>query len=101
MQEHRINVRFNTDDPEQKKIMEYLGGLSSSRNQFILSAIAEKIKAQEEESFLEDIRRTIREELQNLTIVPTALPIGEPPQDTKPVDEQKNKELAIAAMAMF
>ena len=67
MNNRRLNVRFNLDNPDEKSANDYLGALSQnnkqSRNKFIVEAVIEKIKSIDNPRIftLEDIRAVLRE----------------------------------------
>ena len=50
MSNRRLNVRFNLDNPDEKKANDYLDNLAESnrqsRNKFIVQAVIEKIEWQ-------------------------------------------------------
>ena len=78
MNNRRLNVRFNLDNPDEKSANDYLESLAEnnkqSRNKFIVEAVIEKIKSLDNpRSFtLEDIRAVLREELQDISFVSSA-----------------------------
>ena len=71
MSKYRINVRFETDDPKQAEAVKLLQSLEHSRNAFIVSAVLEAISGKNATNIisLEEIRRIIREELQEVSFV--------------------------------
>lgn len=71
MSKYRINVRFETDDPKQAGAVKFLQSLEHSRNAFIVSAVLDAVsgKSAANSISLEDIRRIIREELQEVSLV--------------------------------
>ena len=71
MSKYRINVRFETDDPKQAEAVKFLQSLEYSRNAFIVSAVLDAISSHTAPNSitLEDIRRIIREELQEVSLV--------------------------------
>lgn len=68
--DYRINVRFHLDNPEEKEAADYLRSLGKSRNQFIVEAVTEFIRRenQSDRFSLGDIRQMFREELQAVSI---------------------------------
>lgn len=78
MSNRRLNVRFNLDNPDEKKANEYLDNLAKrdkqSRNQFIVRAVIEKIESIDNprDFTLDGIRAVIREELQDVSFVSSA-----------------------------
>ena len=71
MSKYRINVRFDTDDPKQAEAVKFLQSLEHSRNAFIVSAVLDAISGKSEPNsiLLEDVRKIIREELQEVSFV--------------------------------
>ena len=101
MNNRRLNVRFNLDNPDEKSANDYLEALvqnnKQSRNRFIVEAIIEKIKSIDNpRSFtLEDIRAVLREELQDVSFVSSAQSSVQT-VDTELTEEQKEKNDAEA-----
>ena len=71
MSKYRINVRFDTDDPKQAEAIKFLQSLEHSRNAFIVSAVLDAVsgKIATNNVSLEEIRRIIQEELQEVSLV--------------------------------
>jgi len=67
--DYRLNVRFNLDDPEERKAAEYLQKLNSqyhrSRNSFIINAICKAMKEEQTryDFSLDDIREVFQDVL--------------------------------------
>ena len=101
MNNRRLNVRFNLDNPDEKSANDYLEALAQnnkqSRNRFIVEAVIEKIKSIDNpRSFtLEDIRAVIREELQDISFVSSAQ-YSIQTVDTELTEEQQEKNDAEA-----
>ena len=101
MNNRRLNLRFNLDNPDEKSANDYLEALSQnnkqSRNRFIVEAVIEKIKSIDNpRSFtLEDIRAVIREELQDISFVSSAQ-YSIQTVDTELTEEQQEKNDAEA-----
>ena len=101
MNNRRLNVRFNLDNPDEKSANDYLESLSQnnkqSRNRFIVEAVVEKIKSLDNpRSFtLEDIRAVLREELQDISFVSSAQHSVQT-VDTELTEEQQEKNDAEA-----
>ena len=101
MNNRRLNVRFNLDNPDDKSANDYLESLAEnnkqSRNRFIVEAIIEKIKSLDNpRSFtLEDIRAVLREELQDISFVSSAQHSVQT-VDTELTEEQQEKNDAEA-----
>ena len=101
MNNRRLNVRFNLDNPDEKSANDFLEALAQrgkqSRNKFIVEAVIEKIKSIDNpRSFtLEDIRAVFREELRDVSFVSSAQPSVQT-VDTELTEEQKEKNDAEA-----
>ena len=101
MNNRRLNVRFNLDNPDEKSANDYLESLAEnnkqSRNRFIVEAVIEKIKSLDNpRSFtLEDIRAVLREELQDISFVSSAQHSVQT-VDTELTEEQQEKNDAEA-----
>ena len=110
MDAYRLNIRLNRNDPEHRRIVEYLDGLSSSRNRFVISAIAAQMDRGEDAPLTESaFRRILREELENFGAL-NASPPGSSELDTAQQsldempdegDEERNQELTLAALALL
>lgn len=110
MDAYRLNIRLNRNDPKHRQIAEYLDGLSSSRNRFVISAIASQMDREEDGPLTEsDFRRILREELQNFGALNASAPAtSESDTSRQAVDElpdegqeKHNQELTLAALALF
>ena len=101
MNNRRLNVRFNLDNPDEKSANDYLEALAQnnkqSRNRFIVEAVIEKIKSIDNPRIftLEDIRAVFREELQDVSFVSSAQPTAQA-IDTELTEEEKLKNNAEA-----
>ena len=101
MNNRRLNVRFNLDNPDEKSANDYLEALThnnkQSRNRFIVEAVIEKIRFQNNprDFTLEDIRAVLREELQDVSFVSSAQPTAQT-VDTELTEEQQEKNDAEA-----
>ena len=101
MNNRRLNVRFNLDNPDEKSANDYLEALvqnnKQSRNKFIVEAVIEKIRFQNNprDFTLEDIRAVLREELRDVSFVFSAQPSVQI-VDTELTEEQKEKNDAEA-----
>ena len=82
MSKYRINVRFDTDDPKQAEAVKFLQSLEHSRNAFIVSAV------------LEAIRKIIREELQEVSLV-AAPPVFQSAKTELTEEEQAENEKSV------
>ena len=103
MSDYRINVRFHTDVPAEKKAAEYLQALNKSRNKFIVDAVIAYVnkESNDNETLLESIRQIFREEVQTVAMVsvpPIAVAVT-----TELTEEQKaeNAKNVLADLEMF
>ena len=96
MSKYRINVRFETDDPKQAEAVKFLQSLEHSRNAFIVSAVLDAIsdKSAANSISLEDIRKIIREELQEVSFVATS-PVFERAQPELTEEQQAENEKSV------
>ena len=110
MDAYRLNIRLNRNDPEHRRIAEYLDGLSSSRNRFVISAIAAQMDRKEDAPLTEsDFRRILREELRNFGVLNASAPALSEPDTSRqsltetPTEEEEKhtQELTLAALALF
>lgn len=103
MSKYRINVRFDTDDPKQAEAVKFLQSLEHSRNAFIVSAVLEAISGKNATNIisLEEIRRIIREELQEVSFV--AVPPVFQSAKTELTEEQQveNEKSVLDDLEMF
>ena len=103
MSKYRINVRFDIDDLKQAEAVKFLQSLEHSRNAFIVSAVLEAISAKNATNIisLEEIRRIIREELQEVSFV--AAPSAFQPVKTELTEEEqaKNEKSVLDDLEMF
>ena len=101
MNNRRLNVRFNLDNPDEKRANDYLEALAQNnkqfRNKFIVEAVIEKIrfKNNPRDFTLDDIRAVLREELQDVSFVSSAQPTAQK-LDTELTEEEKLKNNAEA-----
>ena len=103
MSKYRINVRFDTDDPKQAEAVKFLQSLEHSRNAFIVSAVLDAISSHTAPNSitLEDIRRFIREELQEVSLV--AAPFVFQPVKAELTEEEQaeNEKSVLEDLEMF
>ena len=68
---YRLNLRFNLDNPRERKAVDYLKSLSEtgavSRNQFIVDAVISGIENTQPLT-IEDVQRVVRKELEAVKI---------------------------------
>ena len=103
MSKYRINVRFDTDDPKQAEAVKFLQSLEHSRNAFIVSAVLDAIsgKSAHNNITLENIRKVIREELQEVSLV-AAPPVFQPVKSELTEEEQvQNEKSVLDDLEMF
>ncbi|MDO4830830.1 MAG: hypothetical protein Q4A46_05075 [Clostridia bacterium] len=103
MSKYRINVRFDTDDPKQAEAVKFLQSLEHSRNAFIVSAVLEAIsgKSATNNISLGDIRKIIREELQEVSLV-AAPSVFQPVKSELTEEEQvENEKSVLDDLEMF
>ena len=103
MSKYRINVRFDTDDPKQAEAVKFLQSLEHSRNAFIVSAVLEAISGKDATNIisLEEIRRIIREELQEVSLV-AAPSVFQPVKSELTEEEQvENEKSVLDDLEMF
>ena len=110
MDAYRLNIRLNRNDPEHRRIAEYLDGLSSSRNRFVISAIAAQMDREEDGPPTEsDFRRILREELKSFGALNASVPATSESDSSRQSlngmpeegDEKRKQELTLAALALF
>ena len=96
MSKYRINVRFDLDKPMEAKAAQYLQSLDKSRNAFMVTAVLNEMQRQSSASsfLLEDIRRVIREELQEVSFA-AALPVFEQVQPELTEEQQAENEKSV------
>ena len=96
MSKYRINVRFDIDDPKQAEAVKFLQSLEHSRNAFIVSAVLDAIseKSATNNISLENIRKVIQEELQEVSFV-AASPVFEQVQPELTEEQQAENEKSV------
>lgn len=103
MSKYRINVRFDLDKPKEAKAAQYLQSLDKSRNAFMVTAVLNEMQRQSSASsfLLEDIRRVIREELQEVSFA-AAFPVFEQVQPELTEEQQvENEKSVLDDLEMF
>lgn len=103
MSKYRINVRFDTDDPKQAEAVKFLQSLEHSRNAYIVSAVLDAIsgKSATNNISLGDIRKIIREELQEVSLV-AAPSVFQPVKSELTEEEQvENEKSVLDDLEMF
>ena len=103
MSKYRINVRFDTDDPKQAEAVKYLQSIEHSRNAFIVSAVLDAVseKSATNNISLGDIRKIIREELQEVSLI--AAPFVFKPVKAELTEEEQaeNEKSVLDDLEMF
>lgn len=96
MSKYRINVRFDIDDPKQAEAVKFLQSLEHSRNAFIVSAVLDAVsgKSAVNNISLENIRKVIQEELQEVSFV-AAPPVFEQVQPELTEEQQAENEKSV------
>ena len=80
----RMSLRFNLDNEAERKAWEYLKNATDSKNKAVITAINQFYEPHTEVT--EVIRNTIRECLQNLSVIQT-----ESAQPTETLSEEENE----------
>lgn len=103
MSKYRINVRFDTDDPKQAEAVKFLQSLEHSRNAFIVSAVLEAISAKNATNIisLEEIRRIIREELQEVSLVAAPFVFQPVKAELTKEEQTENEKSVLDDLEMF
>ena len=96
MSKYRINVRFDLDKPMEANAAQYLQSLDKSRNAFMVTAVLNEMQRQSSASgvLLEDIRRVIREEFQEVSFI-AAPPVFEQVQPELTEEQQTENEKSV------
>ena len=96
MSKYRINVRFDLDKPKEANAAHNIQTLYKSRNPLRVTPIQKKKQRQSSASsfLLEDIRRVIREELQEVSFA-AALPVFEQVQPELTEEQQAENEKSV------
>ena len=96
MSKYRINVRFDIDDPKQAEAVKFLQSLEHSRNAFIVSAVLDAVsgKSAVNNISLENIRKVIQEELQEVSFV-TVPPVFQSAKAELTEEEQAENEKSV------
>ena len=103
MSKYRINVRFDTDDPKQAEAVKFLQSLEHSRNAFIVSAVLDAIseKSATNNISLGDIRKIIREELQEVSLVAAPFVFQPVKAELTKEEQAKNEKSVLDDLEMF
>ena len=103
MSKYRINVRFETDDPKQAEAVKFLQSLEHSRNAFIVSAVLDAIssKSAHNNISLEAIRKIIREELQEVSLVAAPFVFQPVKAELTKEEQAENEKSVLDDLEMF
>ena len=103
MSKYRINVRFDTDDPKQAEAVKFLQSLEHSRNTFIVSTVLEAIsgKSAHNNITLENIRKVIREELQEVSLVAVPSVLQSAKTELTKEEQAENEMSVLEDLEMF
>ena len=103
MSKYRINVRFDTDDPKQAEAVKFLQFLEHSRNAFIVSAVLDAISSHTAPNSitLEEIRRIIQEELQEVSFVAVPSVFQSAKTELTEEEQVENENSVLDDLEMF
>ena len=103
MSKYRINVRFDIDDPKQAEAVKFLQSLEHSRNAFIVSAVLDAIseKSATNNISLENIRKVIQEELQEVSFVTTPSAFQSAKTELTEEEQVQNEKSVLDDLEMF
>ena len=103
MSKYRINVRFDTDDPKQAEAVKFLQSLEHSRNAFIVSAVLDAVsgKIATNNVSLEEIRRIIQEELQEVSFVAAPFVFQPVKAELTKEEQVENEKSVLDDLEMF
>ena len=103
MSKYRINVRFDTDDPKQAEAVKYLQSIEHSRNAFIVSAVLDAVseKSATNNISLGDIRKIIREELQEVSLVAAPFVFQPVKAELTKEEQAENEKSVLDDLEMF
>ena len=103
MSKYRINVRFDTDDPKQAEAVKFLQSLEHSRNAFIVSAVLDAVsgKSAVNNISLENIRKVIQEELQEVSLVAAPFVFQPVKAELTKEEQAENEKSVLDDLEMF
>ena len=103
MSDYRINVRFHTDVPAEKKAAEYLQALNKSRNKFIVDAVIAHMNKEnaDNKTLLESIRQIFREEVQKVEVEAASPDAGAVTAELTEEQKAENAKNILADLEMF
>ena len=108
--EYRLNIRFDLNDPGQKRIADELRGLDrkehGSINSIAVKAIGEHLdrllRPREHDFTLNDIRALFREELREMDFVPREQTSAfTPPAEMTEEEKEANDRSVLETLDMF
>ena len=103
MSKYRINVRFDIDDPRQAEAVKFLQSLEHSRNAFIVSAVLDAVsgKSAVNNISLENIRKVIQEELQEVSFVAVPSVFQSAKTELTEEEQSENEKSVLDDLEMF
>ena len=103
MSKYRINVRFDIDDPKQAEAIKFLQSLEHSRNAFIVSAVLDAVsgKSAVNNISLENIRKVIQEELQEVSLVAAPFVFQSAKTELTEEEQVQNEKSVLDDLEMF
>jgi formylmethanofuran dehydrogenase subunit B len=103
MSKYRINVRFDIDDPKQAEAVKFLQSLEHSRNAFIVSAVLDAVsgKSAVNNISLENIRKVIQEELQEVSFVAVPSVFQSAKTELTEEEQSENEKSVLDDLEMF
>ena len=103
MSKYRINVRFETDDPKQAEAVKFLQSLEHSHNAYIVSAVLDAVsgKSAANSISLEAIRKIIREELQEVSLVAAPFVFQPVKAELTKEEQTENEKSVLDDLEMF
>ena len=103
MSKYRINVRFDLDKPMEENAAKYLQSLDKSRNAFMVTAVLNEMQRQSSASsfLLEDIRRVIREELQEVSFAAASSVFEQVQLELTEEQQTENEKSVLDDLEMF
>lgn len=103
MSKYRINVRFDTDDLKQAEAVKFLQSLEHSRNAFIVSAVLDAVsgKSAVNNISLENIRKVIQEELQEVSLVAVPSVLQSAKTELTKEEQAENEKSVLEDLEMF
>ena len=96
-------MRFETDDPKQAEAVKFLQSLEHSRNAFIVSAVLDAVsgKSAVNNISLENIRKVIQEELQEVSLVAAPFVFQPVKAELTKEEQAENEKSVLDDLEMF